>query len=106
MGEKGLDFKHKEVINISNAKRLRICTRCNGRLKNWHYNIYDGCKKENIYKYWNNDISENIEEAKYLKFVFKRERKKKDYITKKNQKRTGYILKEKFIYDVICKVEL
>lgn len=22
MGEKGLDFKHKEVINISNAKRL------------------------------------------------------------------------------------
>ena len=25
MGEKGLDFKHKEVINISDAKRLRIC---------------------------------------------------------------------------------
>ena len=22
MGEKGLDFKHKEVINITNAKRL------------------------------------------------------------------------------------
>lgn len=22
MGEKGLDFKHKEVININNAKRL------------------------------------------------------------------------------------
>lgn len=29
MGQKGLDFKHKEVINITDAKRLRLCTRCN-----------------------------------------------------------------------------
>ena len=76
------------------------------RFRNRNDNIYDGCKKENRYKYWNNGISENIEEAKYLKFVFKRERKKKDYVTKKNQKRTGYVVKEKYCYDVICKVEL
>ncbi len=35
-----------------------------------------------------------------------RVRKKKDYVTKENQKRTGYTVKEKFEYDVICKVEL
>lgn len=28
MGTKGLDFKHKEVINITDARRLRVCTRC------------------------------------------------------------------------------
>lgn len=28
MGNKGLDFKHKEVININDGKRLRLCTRC------------------------------------------------------------------------------
>ena len=28
MGQKGLDFKHKEVINIKDGKRLRICSRC------------------------------------------------------------------------------
>lgn len=28
MGQKGLDFKHKEVINITDGKRLRVCTRC------------------------------------------------------------------------------
>jgi len=28
MGQKGLDFKHKEVINIKDGKRLRICARC------------------------------------------------------------------------------
>lgn len=26
--DKGMDFKHKEVINIKDAKRLRICSRC------------------------------------------------------------------------------
>ena len=25
---KGMDFKHKEVINITDARRLRICTGC------------------------------------------------------------------------------
>ncbi len=33
MKEKGLDFKHKEVININNAQRLRVCTRCMCRFK-------------------------------------------------------------------------
>lgn len=28
MGDKGLDFKHKEVININDGKRLRVCSRC------------------------------------------------------------------------------
>jgi len=29
MGQKGLDFKHKEVVNINDGRRLRVCTRCN-----------------------------------------------------------------------------
>ena len=28
MGQKGLDFKHKEEINVNTGKRLRICSRC------------------------------------------------------------------------------
>lgn len=28
MGQKGMDFKHKEVINIKDGKKLRICARC------------------------------------------------------------------------------
>ena len=28
MGQKGMDFKHKEVININDGKRLRVCSRC------------------------------------------------------------------------------
>lgn len=90
MGDKGLDFKHKEVINISNAKRLRICARCNSRFKNRCNNIYNCALKENS----------------SIAFIFNRKIPKKTYTTRKNQQRTGYILKEKFIYDVICKVEL
>ena len=41
-----------------------------------------------------------------MSFTFDRVRKKKDYVTRKNQKRTGYVVKEKYCYDVICKVEL
>lgn len=41
-----------------------------------------------------------------MSFAFERERKKKEYVTRKNQKRTGYVVKEKYVYDVICKVEL
>lgn len=26
--DKGMDFKHKEVINIKDGKRLRVCARC------------------------------------------------------------------------------
>jgi len=29
MSGKGLDFKHKEVVNINDGKRLRIRARCN-----------------------------------------------------------------------------
>lgn len=29
MAGKGLDFKHKEVINITDGRRLRFCARCN-----------------------------------------------------------------------------
>ena len=28
MGQKGMDFKHKEVISIKDGKRLRLCARC------------------------------------------------------------------------------
>ena len=28
MQDKGLDFKRKEVINIKDGRRLRICARC------------------------------------------------------------------------------
>lgn len=90
MGDKGLDFKHKEVINITDAKRLRLCTRCNRRFKYRDYNFYNCALKEN----------------RYIQFIFEREITKKGYTTKKKQDRTGYSVKEKFIYDVICKVEL
>ena len=90
MGQKGLDFKHKEVVNISDGRRLRICTRCNGRFRNRYDYLYNGCKKEN----------------RYNSFKFKRVRRKKDYVTKKKQKKTGYVVREQYYYDVICKVEL
>jgi hypothetical protein len=41
-----------------------------------------------------------------MSFAFDRVSKKKDYITRKKQKRTGYVVKEEYVYDVICKVEL
>ena len=28
MGDKGLDFKHKEVINITDGRRLRLRSGC------------------------------------------------------------------------------
>lgn len=90
MGQKGLDFKHKEVVNISDGRRLRVCTRCNGRFRNRYDYLYNGCKKEN----------------RYNMFEFDRIRKKNDYVTRNNQKRTGYVVKENYCYDVVCKVEL
>lgn len=41
MGGKGLDFKHKEVVNINDGKRLRICTRRNSRFRNRNNYIYN-----------------------------------------------------------------
>ena len=90
MGQKGWDFKHKEVVKISDGRRLRVCTRCNGRFRNRYDYLYNGCKKEN----------------RYNSFKFKRVRRKKDYVTKKKQKKTGYVVREQYYYDVICKVEL
>ena len=90
MGDKGLDFKHKEVVNIKDGKRLRIRTRCNSRFRKWNNNIYNGSLIEN----------------RYIKFKFERNIVRNNYVTLSNQNRTGYVLKEKFEYDVVCKVEL
>ncbi len=106
MGQKGLDFKHKEVININDGRRLRLCSRCMRRLRKWNNYFYDGTLIENRKKLCNGSTDEILENDKCLNFVFERSRKEKSYITKNNQSRTGYILKEKFEYDVICKVEL
>ena len=90
MGSKGLDFKHKEVINITDGRRLRICTRCNSRFRKWHDYIYNGPKIEN----------------RYSRFEFERTQVRKGYITKQGENRTGYVVREKFVYDVECKVEM
>ena len=42
---KGLDFKHKEVINIKDGKRLRVCTRCYSRFRIWSNYIYNCSRK-------------------------------------------------------------
>lgn len=81
--------------------------------RNRNYNIYNGALIENRSKI-NKKANDNIEDVNisnfggenYISFIFERCRKKNNYVTKNNQKRTGYVLKEKFEYDVICKVEL
>lgn len=81
--------------------------------RNRKNNIYDGALIENRSKI-NKKANDNIEDVNisnfggenYISFIFERFRKKNNYVTKNNQKRTGYVLKEKFEYDVICKVEL
>ena len=40
MNDKGMDFRKKEVINIKDAKRLRLCSRCMCRFGKWKNNIY------------------------------------------------------------------
>ncbi len=40
MGQKGLDFKHKEVVNIKDGRRLRVCAGCNGRFGKWDDYLY------------------------------------------------------------------
>ena len=101
MQDKGMDFRRKEVINITDGKRLRLCSRCMCRFGKWNNNIYNGCKKENRYK-----CNKSFIKGEYICFSFERECRKKDYITKNNQKRTGYTVREKYEYDVICKMEL
>lgn len=90
MGTKGLDFKHKEVINITDGRRLRICARCNSGFRKWHYHIYNGPKIEN----------------RCSRFVFEREQVRNGYVTKFGEKRTGYVVREECCYDVVCKVEI
>jgi hypothetical protein len=90
MGSKGLDFKHKEVINITDGRRLRLCARCNSRFRIRYHHIYNGCKKENGCS----------------RFEFVREQARKGYITKQGENRTGYVVREKFLYEVECKVEM
>ena len=44
MGDKGLDFKHKEVVNKKKKKRLRICSRCLCRFANWENYFYNSTR--------------------------------------------------------------
>ena len=90
MGTKGLDFKHKEVVNITDGRRLRICTRCNSRSRIRNNYLYNGCKKENGYD----------------RFEFIRKVRRSGYVTRGGEKRTGYVMREKFVYEVVCKVEM
>ena len=90
MGTKGLDFKHKEVINITDGRRLRLRPRHNSRPRKWHNHIYNGPKIEN----------------RYSRFEFVREQARKGYTTSNGEKRTGYVVRDKFVYDVICRVEM
>ena len=69
-------------------------------------NIYNCALIENRKKSCNDITDEIFENDKCLNFAFERSHEKKSYITKNNQSRTDYVLKEKYIYDVICKVEL
>ena len=75
-----MDFKHKEVINIKDGKRLRLCSRCLCRFRKWYYNIYNCALIENTYG----------------SFKFDREIVRKCYITRKSQSRTGYMIREKY----------
>lgn len=106
MQDKGMDFRRKEVINITDAKRLRICSGRLRRFRNWKNHIYYSALIENRKKLRNVSTDEILKNDKCLKFVFERSLEKKNYIIKNNQSRTGYVLKEKSEYDVICKVEL
>ena len=90
MGSKGLDFKHKEVINITDGRRLRICARRNSRFRVRDDYIYNGPKIEN----------------RCSRFVFEREEIRKGYKTRQGERRTGYVVRDKFVYEVICKVEM
>lgn len=90
MGQRGLDFKHKEVINITDGRRMRLCSRCDSRFRKWYHYLYNGCKKEN----------------RYGRFEFEREQVRNGYITRQGEERTGYVVREEYIYDVVCKVEM
>lgn len=101
MGQKGMDFKHKEVINIKDGRRLRLCARCSSRFREWNNYIYNGCKIENRCNSCN-----CLKDKEYSSFIFERKHRKSNYVTKQNQKRTGYMVNEKYRYEVVCKVEL
>ena len=110
MPGKGLDFKHKEVINIIDGRRLRVCTGCNSWFRKWSYNKYDGATKENNNEkslLSNNDIYNcSLKENRYPVFIFDRDIVKNSYITNKNHHRKGHVIKHKFEYEIVCKVEI
>ena len=88
--DKGMDFKHKEVINIKDGKRLRLCARCMCRFR-YRYDYF-----------YNSTLIEN----RYQTFKIIRKMYRKGYTTRQKQQRTGYVIKEEIVYEVICKVEL
>ena len=50
MQNNGMDFRRKEVINITDGKRLRICARCMCRFRDRKDNFYNstGGNQQNI----------------------------------------------------------
>ena len=50
MNDKAMDFRKKEVINITEAKRLRVCSRRMCRFRFWKNYIYYSTRrnKQNI----------------------------------------------------------
>ena len=69
MQDKGMDFRKKEVINITDGRRLRLCSRCVCRFRHWQNNIYNCALIEN----------------RYNSFEFDREIVRKGYVTRKNK---------------------
>ena len=51
MSEKGMDFKHKEVININNGKRLGYVQDVCADLENRNHYRYNSTRREKIKKY-------------------------------------------------------
>ena len=45
MGQKGLDFKHKEVINIKDGRRLGFVQDVCADLSTREYNIYNSTRQ-------------------------------------------------------------
>ena len=46
MQDKGMDFRKKEVINITDGRRLRICARCVCGFGYREDNIYNSARRD------------------------------------------------------------
>lgn len=42
--ESGMDFRHKEVVNINNGKRLGFVQRCMCKFRDWK-NYFNNCSR-------------------------------------------------------------